>query len=394
MSLPARRLSFLYGALFFELGVNLPFFPLWLHDQSLTPEAIGIVLAAPLLTRIVANPAIGALADRGGRMTWLLFACAVAVTVGIGMLALARGFWPILLLVIAIGFAQGPLIALTDAVTLGRLDHLPDGAHRYGRLRLWGSAGFALANISAGWLLDWLPASSIIGMLLVSALATALAALLVSRTATPERPQAPTEGIAGPGRPDLLALTIAGAALVQASHAAIYGFSSLHWQQIGFSGAATGALWASGIAGEMLFFCFVGYMIRGPVGAAGLLVASAAVAALRWTGMAFDPNFAGLIVLQLAHGVSFGATHLCSVFLLARFAPPTLQAQAQTWLAAGWAGAMALLTSLAGALYTTWGEGVYLLMAATAVLGLCLLLPVAVALARTSPFRGGATSVA
>jgi PPP family 3-phenylpropionic acid transporter len=200
--------------------------------------------------------------------------------------------------------------------------------------------------------------------------------------------QAPLLGRAEPCRPDLLGLTIAGAALVQASHAAVYGFSSLHWQQLGYSGAATGGLWAAGIAGEALFFCFVGYLIRGPAAAAGMLAMSAAVAALRWIGMAFDPDMAGLIVLQLAHGVTFGATHLCSVFLLARFAPPNRQAQAQAWLAAGWAGAMALLTSLSGALYASWGENVYLLMTATAVLGLCLLVPVAISVARARPLWG------
>ena len=50
------RLALLYGALFFELGVNLPFFPVWLRAQALDDAAIGFVLAAPLLVRIVANP--------------------------------------------------------------------------------------------------------------------------------------------------------------------------------------------------------------------------------------------------------------------------------------------------------------------------------------------------
>ncbi len=49
---PVGRLALLYACLFFELGVNLPFFPLWLKAQSLDSDAIGIVLAAPLLTRI------------------------------------------------------------------------------------------------------------------------------------------------------------------------------------------------------------------------------------------------------------------------------------------------------------------------------------------------------
>ena len=150
MSRATGRLSFLYAALFFELGVNLPFFPLWLRSQSLGDDAIGIVLAAPLLTRIIANPVVGALADRRERMTAALVACSAAVVIGIGLLAFAHGFLPILLLVIAIALAQGPLIALTDAVTLRSLSRLHSAELRYGRIRLWGSAGFALASLSAG----------------------------------------------------------------------------------------------------------------------------------------------------------------------------------------------------------------------------------------------------
>lgn len=384
MSGASGRLSFLYAALFFELGVNLPFFPLWLRAQSLGDEAIGIVLAAPLLTRIIANPIVGALADRSGRARAALVICSTAVAIGTGLLAFAGGFLPILLLVIAIALAQGPLIALTDAVTLRSLKELHTPELRYGRIRLWGSAGFALANLSAGWVLDWLPAASIIAMLLLSALVTALAAVAVAVVRIPERPATLMRPTGKLERPRLLVLTIAGASLVQASHAAVYGFSTLHWQSLGISGGIIGCLWAAGVVSEMIFFSLLGYVVRGAPGAAALLVASGAIATMRWAGMACDPEIAFLVLLQFTHGLTFGATHLSSIFLLARFAPEGMLAQAQAWLAAGWAGLMAALTTLAGYLYGSWGEQVYGLMAAAAATGFLLLIPVALS------FRGRA----
>ncbi len=372
------RLSFLYAVLFFELGVNLPFFPLWLRAQSLGDDSIGIVLAAPLLTRIIANPVVGALADRRGRMNAALIACSASVVVGTALLALAGGFLSILLIVIAIALAQGPLIALTDAVTLRSLKGLRTPELRYGRIRLWGSAGFALANLSAGWMLDWLPISSIIAMLLLSAMATALAAAAVALVPVPERPATPVAPVGQLQRPHLLVLTIVGASLVQASHAAVYGFSTLHWQSIGISGGTMGSLWAAGIVSEITFFSLLGYVVRGSAGAAALLAASGAVATMRWAGMALDPEIGFLVLLQFTHGLTFGATHLSSIFLLARFAPEGMLAQAQAWLAAGWAGLMAALTTLAGYLYGSWGEHVYGLMAAASATGFLLLIPVAI----------------
>ncbi len=377
MKAATGRLSFLYAALFFELGVNLPFFPLWLRAQALSDEAIGIVLAAPLLARIIANPVVGALADRSGRARAALVICAVTVTIGTGLLAFAGGFLPILLLVIAIALAQGPLIALTDAVTLRSLKELQTPELRYGRIRLWGSAGFAIANLSVGWMLDWLPAASSIGMLLLSALVTALAAIAVAVVRVPERAVTPMQPVGKLERPHLLVLAIAGASLVQASHAAVYGFSTLHWQSLGISGGAMGSLWAAGIVSEITFFSLLGYVVRGSAGAAALLAASAAIATLRWAGMAQDPQIGFLVLLQFTHGLTFGATHLSSVFLLARIAPAGMLAQAQAWLAASWAGIMAVLTTLAGYLYGEWGEHVYCLMASVSAAGFLLLIPVA-----------------
>ena len=117
--------------------------------------------------------------------------------------------------------------------------------------------------------------------------------------------------------------------------------------------------------------------MRGSAGAAALLAASAAIATLRWAGMAQDPQIGFLVLLQFTHGLTFGATHLSSVFLLARIAPAGMLAQAQAWLAASWAGIMAVLTTLAGYLYGEWGEHVYCLMAAVSAAGFLLLIPVA-----------------
>jgi PPP family 3-phenylpropionic acid transporter len=122
--------------------------------------------------------------------------------------------------------------------------------------------------------------------------------------------------------------------------------------------------------------------MSGAASAAWLLVAAAGTATLRWAGMSQDPGSAALIGLQLLHGVTFGATHLGSIFLLSRLAPGRMQASAQAWLAGGWAGVMALLTTLSGQLYESWGEQIYLVMTAVAAMGLVLLVLVAFGLSR------------
>ncbi len=379
------RLAFLYGALFFELGVNLPFFPVWLRAQALDDAAIGIVLAAPLLVRIIANPVATAAADRFGRTGPILVACAWIVTGATALLGLASNFQTILAIVVLIAFAQGPLIALTDSFTLRLLWTTPSAELTYGRIRLWGSIAFAVANITAGWVLGVLSPASIVVMLVISAGATAIAAGLVAGGSTKAAPERSVR-IGEPANLSLIGMTIAGAALVQASHAAVYGFSTLHWQSQGRTGIELGSLWALGIVSEVIVLALAGRYLGGRRGAVALLLSGAFIAVLRWAGMTLDPGLPLLVALQLAHGFTFAATHLGSIFLLGLLAPPSMQSQVQGWLAAAWAGIMAVLTSLVGQYYGTWGENVYGGMAVIAAIGLALLAAVALATRKGGAF--------
>jgi len=90
--------------------------------------------------------------------------------------------------------------------------------------------------------------------------------------------------------------------------------------------------------------------------------------------MSFDPPLALLLLLQQLHALSFGATHLGSIQLLARIAPhrqfATAQGDFATVLALVMGGGMAL----AGVLYADLGSGAYAAVALAAALGGSLLL--------------------
>lgn len=374
---PHLALPLLYAALYFELGVNLPFFPVWLRGHGLDDAAIGIILAAPLLTRIVANPLVTALADHRGDIARTVALCAGLVLASTLVLAGLSTFWPILLLVVTIAMAQGPLIALVDALTLALGRGSGGGSGRgsgidYGRMRLWGSIAFAGGTLAGGWTLQWVSSSAIILLLAAAAFATAVAAWAGRHMPTPQPVPSPAVAPQRLGRPLVVAAILVGAAAVQASHALAYGFSTLHWQSEHVSGGFSGLLWAFGVASEVALFAFAGRFIGRPAAPGVLLLVGAGAAVLRWVGMASDPSPALLVILQLGHGLTFGATHLGSIMLLARLAPATKRVQVQGWLAAAWAGLMAVLTAASGRLYPEFGESLYLGMAMVAFAGLLL----------------------
>jgi MFS transporter, PPP family, 3-phenylpropionic acid transporter len=386
-SLPARRISLLYAALFFDLGMYLPFFPIWLNACSLTKTEIGLVLAAPLIARIVANPVVATIADRRGSINYALSFCAVAVVLFTALLGSADAFLPILFLTALIGLAQGPMIALTDTFTWSKIqashDRL-DQEHCYGRIRLWGSVGFILANLVVGQLLVHLPASSLIW--LIVAAATVAAGATLSLTGAVRSGNVPG-GVSGVGiTPSyrLMAAIIVGASAVQASHAMYYAFSSLHWAEKGMSSLMIGVLWAASVVSEVAFFGFasrISGLLRGPL---AMLVLGASASAIRWSAMAFDPPIGALILVQIGHGLTFGATQLGSMVAISHFTPFGMRARAQGWLAAGWAGVMATLTTLCGAVYPDFGQRTYWMMVVVALFGLSLF----VIAAKFRPSRG------
>ena len=60
-------------------GIQLPFFPVWLKAKGLDPGMIGVVLAAPMVVRMIAIPVAARAADRrdalrgdhsGGELVW------------------------------------------------------------------------------------------------------------------------------------------------------------------------------------------------------------------------------------------------------------------------------------------------------------------------------------
>jgi PPP family 3-phenylpropionic acid transporter len=88
--------------------------------------------------------------------------------------------------------------------------------------------------------------------------------------------------------------------------------------------------------------------------------------------MPAEPQPATLLLLQMLHGATYGATQLGAVYLLSRLAGPQRRAQAQGWLSAAGALSLAAATFASGFLQVEFGRAAYLFMAGIAIAGLLL----------------------
>jgi MFS transporter, PPP family, 3-phenylpropionic acid transporter len=373
---PGLRLALVYAALFFEMGVQVPFLPIWLGARGLSDNEIAILLGAPLAMRVVATPLLSSLADRRRDLPGMLTAATIVLASACAFLGLLHGFVPLLAAVSVLLCAQGLAMPLADALTssvIRAFDSTSTARLDYGRIRKWGSAAYVVGNLAGGLYLYLFSIGQVVPVLTFAALlgvmASFYAAPLGGAPSEQRRAPAATSDGAGLGAVPLL---IAAAALIQTSHALVNTFGSIHWEREGYSNAFVGSAWAIGVICETSFFAFAGRWFSGPDRAFALLALGGATATVRWLVMAGNPGSALLLVAQASHGLSFASTHLGSMLFIFARAPAHMRARAQGWLAATISGLSALLIALSGPLYAHFGEAAYFVMAGLSAAGLAL----------------------
>jgi MFS transporter, PPP family, 3-phenylpropionic acid transporter len=366
----ALRMAAFYAAFFLFGGIQMPYLPAWLQARGLDAREIGIVLAAPMLIRIVAVPLATRLIDRHGEVQIALAAAATLGAAGYAVMGFAGGFIAILAAYAAISVVSAPVLPLADSYGLRGLRAR---GVAYGPVRLWGSVAFILVNMAGGVLLSRLGADHLVWVLTATMAATAVATWRLPRS--PNGAAAATRKHASGGlwRSGVFVAVIVGASLIQASHAVLYGFATLQWTMKGLDGTAIGLLWAIGVVAEIGLFA-VSRRVIARVGAVEMILLGGIGAVLRWTAMAFDPPAILLPVLQCLHGLSFGATHLGAMDVLSQLAHRQGGATAQGDFSAVQGGTFAAAMGVSGVLVAAFGSAAYVAMAAIAAAGLAIAL--------------------
>lgn len=355
----ALRLSFFYAAVFATVGVNTPFFPVWLSARGMDAAQIGILLAVVSWVRVVTTPWLGGIAERMGERRRPMAVLSGIALVAFASYGLMDGFWGYLCVGIVAGVAHAAVMPLGENVTMSMA---PTVRLDYGHLRLWGSFAFIVASAGGGWFLKGRPADAILWLLV-----GAMALMFLACCLVPEPRLPPAHARAAPvrrllGNP-LFLLFVFSCGLLQASHAVIYGFGTLHWRAAGIGDATIGWLWAEGVLAEVVLFALGARVIRrwGPL---RLLLLAGGAGMVRWLITAATSDLTVLIAVQLLHGFTFGAAHLGAMHFIQRAAPSGLSASAQSlYSAVGMGVVMGLALLLAGPLYAALGGGAFAVMA-------------------------------
>lgn len=340
------RLAAFYAAIFLAVGLYAPYWPPWLETRGLDAGEIGMVLALTTWAKVVATPLAAGIADRLGRRRPAMLALALCAAAVFAFYATAEGFAALAFAALLLGFCFPPLLPLGESLVV-----LASRVRRfdYGRVRLWGSLAFIAGAWGGGAVLGDDPGLAPRAILAAAAL-TALACVFVPDVRAP-RAARPTAGLGALLRRPAFLAFLATASLIQSSHAAYYAFATLHWRAAGLDAFVIGALWAEGVAAEVVLFAVAGKLLRRG-GVAPLFAAAAAAGAARWLAIGATSDLAVLAAVQALHAGSFGLAHLAAMRFIQSAVEPEYSATAQGCYSALAMGAgLALATMAAGALH-------------------------------------------
>ncbi|MGF1738643.1 3-phenylpropionate MFS transporter [Photobacterium satsumensis] len=352
---------------FFNYGVYLPFWALWLAHLGVSASNIGLLLGLGFGVRCLANLFITPRIHKVEHLIPALRGFALAALIScIAYIYCGGSLWALTIMTVIYNMMVGPIVPLSDAVANY---YAKEGHLDYGRTRLWGSIAFIAGSTVVGLLaakyspdvIPWVAAAGLVGALLLAMRQPTI--LPVSEPGSHDQP-----------RPALLQLLrdpevvrfLTIIALLQGSHAAYYSFSAIYWKEVGYSEDVIGYLWSFSVVAEVAVFAlskrlFAGWSVMGMfrLAAVGVLI--------RWGITASMTELPLLVASQALHGVTFAAAHLATIRYIQKAQSNQMVALQALYNALPMGAFMALMTALSGWLYGLWGANIFWLMAAMGI---------------------------
>ncbi|WP_035054097.1 MFS transporter [Andreprevotia chitinilytica] len=337
-----------YFCYFAFTGLFQPYWGVYLAALSFPAWQIGILTSLTQINRIYAPAIWGWLADRTGKRSLILRVAGLGAVSGFIGLLFAHGFWGMFSVVLLATFFWSAALPLVEALTMTRLR---GDSGRYARLRVWGSIGFIVSSIIAGY---WIQAKGV--AVLPMTVVAVMSGLAIYAWLLPEAPALPANQPQAAGLGQILRrreiqVVFLGCFLMLLAHGPYYSFYSIYITQHGLSKSHIGWLWTVGVLAEVVIFLVMPWLTR-RWSMRSLFLSTFLVAALRFLLIGWGvQSLAILLFAQLGHAFSFAISHASAMSYVHKHFAGSHQAKGQ----ALYIGASFGLGGSLGGLLAGWG---------------------------------------
>lgn len=361
----ARMMAF-YGLFYTTIGVFAPYFNLYLQHVGLTSAEIGLVLSVPPLMALLFQPLWGLVNDRFSIQRQTVGTAILAAPLISLLLFLRPSFLWLIGTVACLALFQTAVTPVMDSLTIQQT-----GVRNYGKVRMFGSLGWALASVTASLIYSRHAGIGRLPELYLLAGVMAFLGLMgyplpgrkrIAETLRGRAKSTRQQSTDAPrpwwkrarfteiqslvrNRPFLLVLSFIF--LVSTSQIMNSNFYSLYYRDMGHPMSLLGVIYALGALSELPFFYVVGGILE-RFGPRKVFVVGGSVFCFRWIVLALGPPTWTLFLLQMLHGISFSFTFAAGVALAAEVSHVDNRATAQSVYSAVNMGLAAITGSILG----------------------------------------------
>lgn len=318
-------LRIFYFLFYCSLGVAMPYLPVWYLQHGIAKDTIGLIVATAFLPKLFSNPLCAHIADVTGNPRPVMSALLAFPIVIYPIYLFTNNYLVFFIVASIINFLIPPVIPLAERIAIVATD-----AERpiYGKTRVWGSIGFAVGSIMAGYSINALGGNAIIiEIWSLLAVCFVLSHFLPRRASKPPPRVRRSFPLLEVCRDRSLMFIIVSGALVQASNGFLYSYSSIYWSEQGISNSVVGALWAVGVFSEIMFFYF-GAPIVSRLGPQGALIATASMTGLRWVGLGSSTDITIMFIAQLLQCFTIAANNMAVMSYISIYAKESARTSA------------------------------------------------------------------
>lgn len=343
-----RAFNFLYFAL---LAIFIPFLPVYLDGQGLSPAQIGLIVGTGGVITIIAQPLWGMISDRRKTIRQVLLLLLLIASATGYLLYSSSSYGLLILFAMLTYFFLMPIDPLTESLNFRIAEA---SGISYGSLRTFGALGYGVMSLFAGYFMERLGAHSL-GVLFAG---LGLLSLLTGFV----MPDAPAAGKPVTlnslkhflsGRETLLFLLLVFISSVPARMNDT--FLGVYIRELGGTTGLVGLTWFLAAASEIAVFALSFWWLR-PGKELAVISFAGAFYFVRFFATAWIAEPHALAFLQLLQLLTFPVFYSAAIQYLYRIVPKEWRATGQTVLALLFFGVSGIIASYAGgAFYEAFG---------------------------------------
>lgn len=317
-----RSVFYLGAFLFFfhsSVTIMISFLPIYFQNQGISGTKIGLLMAVGSFVALFTQPFWGFMSDKYKSVKMMVLICLVAAILTSIMLFQMNSFI-LLFIFCGIFFSfMSPIGALGDSLALKTTNSI---GISFGKVRMWGSIGFALTSLIGGMVLSIIGINNILYVYLVMIILTFAVVWKISDVKGSNKPIALKNVGKMISNPPFFVFLIC-IMFVTIPHRMNDSFMGMYIVELGGSESLLGWALFIGVGIEALVLLFSGYWLRF-FNEVTFLIIAASLYAVRWFLVSIADSPIQVMLLHSLHGLTFGIFYLCAFQFITRLVPKEL----------------------------------------------------------------------